>query len=577
MLADSTMPLSFWVPFFSFFAAIWPADVLGLLLHETGHAIAARSVGYTVLCWGVGNRKVLLRVPVGGAIFYFGWPMSKGLMLAAQKSLEPAWAPELVVIAGGIIANAAGLAAGIAAWAFGWHSAILLAWIVVSAALCARNAFPHKVHVAGTSIKTDGRKILDLVFRTDSPSEAHLGVQLQHMRAILQFLERVRHPGGIARFSARTAILEAALGNLDQARKDLECAGAATGLPMSAEILALARLTVASIANEEQTPQLAEQMRLAFGSDRAVQFQIDCSLAAWRHARGMPTSDLFDSIKRQAAIASRPAWIRAADVLGFTADPTDTPDTPDIRCRQIMELHPAMLGVSKISLLTTAASRLAALGQIESAREFRGQAADEIRSEASYIDSPETRATFVSGAAARLQAVLPDDPFTVEIPQKAPTATVALPSKGKILAWLTFAVGAANLLLSIAVGIWDAILPLEKTPALIYIGVLCISFIFAALTAIASLFRGERRMGTVLFGLLLGFSSFGVLAILNRPSKRHVPHKAAAHGVLQDRQARPLADGPAWAIPLPASIQTAARHSRLADPAAAKRSKTSWR
>jgi hypothetical protein len=523
--------------------AIWPAEILATLLHETGHAIAARAMGQTVLCWGVGVRKVLLRIPVRGAILYLGWPLSAGLTLWAPPSSEPSRATQLIPTAGGIVANVIGLAAGLVLLGMGWNSPLLWAWIVASALLCLIAAFPETVHIAGTSFKTDGKKLIDILLRKDSRGEIRVGRQLQHVRAIIQFLRHVRHAGGVARYSASAAILEAALGNLDQARKDLECAEAAgrVEIPCMATALALTRLVIAAEANEEQAPQLAEQMRLAFGSDSAIQSCVDSSLATWRHARGLPIGELVDAIRQRAAAASRPNWTRQADILDFMADPTDA---PDVRCRQLIGQHPAMLGVSKISLLTDAASRLAALGQIDRAREFRAEAAAEISREASYIDSLETRTAFVSSTVKRLQSVLPDEPFAVEIPPKPPTVPIVLASKGRALARITLALGAATFLLAVAVGVWDALWPLDDTTAHNWAGPIAFCFFIALVTTVASILSGERQTGTILGSLLLALLGIGIAIAADLNNVRHGRSKPAAHGVLQNHQPRPQADGP---------------------------------
>ncbi len=203
-----------------FLLAIWPAGVLGMVLHEAGHAIAARAVGLTVLSFGVGYRKLLLRIPLGGAVFYVCWPISGGLQLSTGSSLDQP-VENVWVITAGLIANILGLVAGVLAWVLGWHSPLLAAWIAASAWLILIAAFPQQARSTGEAL-SDGLQLLRFVRRNRPAVRPYLGAWLAYNRSIIKLFETIGHPAGAALYHLDAATFEAGLCNFEQARRDLE-------------------------------------------------------------------------------------------------------------------------------------------------------------------------------------------------------------------------------------------------------------------------------------------------------------------------------------------------------------------
>ena len=359
-----------------FLLAIWPATVLDLVLHEAGHAIAARAVGLTVLSFGVGYRKRLLRLPVGGAVFYVCWPISGGLQLSVRRSLDQPFDQPLKnfwVITAGWIANILGLVAGLLAWLLGWRSPLTAAWIAAFAFLVVFAVFPFPARSSGGVLMSDGRQLLRLVRRNRAAVRPSLGAWLAYNRSIIKLLERIGHPAGAALYRLDAATFEAGLSNFEQARRDLEAAANPGGpaLPVAAQMQAVARLVVASEANDEEIPQLVEWARREFPSVVYVQCIADSVLADWRLQRGIPLAELGEALGLTAGNTERPSSSEVA-LTGFLADPTAT---PDVRCRQVLDEYPWMLAVKRAAMLAATAGHLARLGRLDEARQFRQEAA----------------------------------------------------------------------------------------------------------------------------------------------------------------------------------------------------------
>ncbi len=84
-----------WVPFVA-------------LVHEAGHALAARPAGYRLVSFGIGLGQPLLRHPgKGGAVYYLGrWIFAGGACVAVPRTLSPG--PRAMLFhAGGAIAQLA--------------------------------------------------------------------------------------------------------------------------------------------------------------------------------------------------------------------------------------------------------------------------------------------------------------------------------------------------------------------------------------------------------------------------------------------------------------------------------------
>jgi hypothetical protein len=493
---------AFWL-LMRFFLAMWPAIVLVIALHETGHALAARAAGMTVFSWGVGNRKIFLRIPVGRSIFYLAWPLSGGLTLWAPPSLDPRPMAQAIAILGGLLANAVGLLAGIAAFALGWKSEVVAAWVLMSAYYVLLNATPFYAMHGGVKFRSDGLVLLELV-RRRSPT-GRLGSQLARARVVINLLERIEHPAGIAYWQLYAAILEATLANIDQARRDLALGEVPAGASVActAQLLAVARLEIAGATNDDRTPELVEQTRAAFSSVGAIQFVADCTLANWRLARGLAIEELLDKIRKSAQLSAKPGWLEFASRLEFLSNPSNT---PDLRCRQILSEHRSMSELSRIGLLTAASKQLAKLGRSDDARQIRDEALAATAREAVLISSPETRAAFIACERRQMPAFPDenaDEPMELELPVQQIRVLFYKNIGKNIYALLTLFFGVVALILGSSACLERSRLSAKPTTPDFerYMAASC--FVLALLMALGSMVRRERSTPLVAIGLAL--------------------------------------------------------------------------
>src|SRR5262249_7258919 len=145
-----------------FLIALWPAQLLAIVLHEAGHMLAAWCVGIRVPAWGIGIRKVRLRVPIGSTVLYVGRPMSMGLTVCLGEPLELRRSGEMVMFLGGPLATLAGLAGGVALWRSGIKSDVLVAWIAISLLLSLTSTVPFVISNGAVSFKSDAMRLLEL-------------------------------------------------------------------------------------------------------------------------------------------------------------------------------------------------------------------------------------------------------------------------------------------------------------------------------------------------------------------------------------------------------------------------------
>ncbi|MES2459516.1 MAG: site-2 protease family protein [Armatimonadota bacterium] len=151
--------------------------VLSVLLHEAGHAVAAKAGGYTVTSFGIGSGKPLLlfRLPRSGCIIYlcrFGLRFT-GVTWVFFPSGTPSRASDLLLASGGMLTNtliAFGASRLLAS--FELRSVSLLAvWVptvvvlLVNSVLALASFVPHRtLSVAQGTFASDGLHVLAVLF-----------------------------------------------------------------------------------------------------------------------------------------------------------------------------------------------------------------------------------------------------------------------------------------------------------------------------------------------------------------------------------------------------------------------------
>jgi hypothetical protein len=154
------------VGFFLFLAALYPLT----LLHEAGHALAARLVGTTAFAVVVGHEPWLIDRNVFGVRLKIAWLPSGGVTYHAPCSEPHAVARNITIAAAGPVTNLliAVLASVAAAGMTGSfeHSIARFALVMVAVASSVQfiwNLWPHEADSIAGKLPSDGARILALL------------------------------------------------------------------------------------------------------------------------------------------------------------------------------------------------------------------------------------------------------------------------------------------------------------------------------------------------------------------------------------------------------------------------------
>lgn len=174
---------------------------LTIAIHELGHWIAARLVGYRVVRITLGTGPLVKRMRIAGTIIDLRRFLSTGSTLSYSRSSTPPKWRHAVMLLGGVTANA--LVAGTLAVFLAWHLAtndlpsltlISVLWgaIVSEAFVAIFNLWPRRVAGHTRITATDGQHLLDLIRAKDFTSIAvnhRFVVEHREMLALGRFSE----------------------------------------------------------------------------------------------------------------------------------------------------------------------------------------------------------------------------------------------------------------------------------------------------------------------------------------------------------------------------------------------------
>src|SRR4051794_15490798 len=80
---------------------------LGVIVHEAGHAVTGKALGFVVTSVGLGTARPFFILPMGRTRFYLGLIQPfQGLTFAFLPRPCPGWRRQAAYVAGGIAANA---------------------------------------------------------------------------------------------------------------------------------------------------------------------------------------------------------------------------------------------------------------------------------------------------------------------------------------------------------------------------------------------------------------------------------------------------------------------------------------
>lgn len=508
--------------------ALVPLNVLAIVLHETGHAIAARLMNLRVLSWGVGIRRPWFQARIGRSVFYIARPITMGLTLHLSERIGRQPRQQFCFILGGPVATLLGLAVGLALHFAGVDSDILTTWIGISALLALVCLVPFRARGRHIELDNDARQLLDIVRYGAQQKTPQLGASLKSMKSVAELLADLGQSDGAAVYDACTALVETQLSDPVAAAESLARAES-RGAGKTAVLDVLMPLVSAAIAVVEERPDADELLDQAIAhpaDDGAVRIYCDALRAFHDHRQGFDVQPLVDDMRRRAVSAERADWLAEAEVAHFQFG-SQTDGDAESQYRDLIQRHSRYLcRATTCHLLAITAERVAIAGNYDRARVLITEAEELVQAEAATIGSETTRAAFVTSALApirRATAALPDV-FSASDEQKILEQAPAKPerpepvSRGRFFGWVTVALASACLTLAIA-GRWllaiDPRQDIYHTGPAVVCALLVVLFWFASLiTTCISLLRSERRFRLLILSAVLAVASLVITHVI---------------------------------------------------------------
>ena len=147
------------------------AVYLSVIVHEVGHALAGRAMGFVVTSLGLGTARPFLVLPISRARFYFGLSQPfQGITFAFLPRHDTGWRRLAAYVAGGLVANLVGaaLALDLALRLPAGQLAIFgKIFAAVNALMGAYNLIPFDMKVGRAPLHSDGKTLLEIL-RTGS-------------------------------------------------------------------------------------------------------------------------------------------------------------------------------------------------------------------------------------------------------------------------------------------------------------------------------------------------------------------------------------------------------------------------
>ncbi len=390
--------------FLLFVAAIFPLGIVLVILHEAGHAFAARLAGVRVLAWGVGIQNPRLRLKLGRSFFYVGRPLLAGLTIHCRQLFEVNPRQEFITVLGGPLASLLGLFVGVAAWRRGVHSDILLSWIYLSAFYCLSAWIPRTFHRNGMTFNNDAKLLLDLARHGDRGMCLQpYGVMLDMQSSLATLLEQVGHRPGAGYVRLAASNLAAGVGASDVAQRwwdeaqSLDLEEMPTGRAMSDFVRS-------AIAVEAQAPDALALLDVAAQSCRgsaSAEFYLAANRSQLRQRQGESVGAELETLQQQAFAANKLNWQALIAHLKYEADPTIAPAALDA---MLARYEPQLPDVSRARMLALAVERLAASGDVNMALARFEPARQAALKAARHFAKPELREIYLAQACVPLRA-----------------------------------------------------------------------------------------------------------------------------------------------------------------------------
>ncbi len=176
-------------------AAWYPVSYLSIFAHELGHAIAGRSVGFTVTSFGLGFARPFIVLNFGQMkVFLAKYRGMSGVTFCVMPELSPPRSNMLVFLAGGILANLLLATVGAACFFLAEQgrsfSIVVAAVNGLTAAIC---LIPFNLRVGGATLRSDGGLILQTLLKRETVELPPMTIQsVDALRPLLQSVDDTR-------------------------------------------------------------------------------------------------------------------------------------------------------------------------------------------------------------------------------------------------------------------------------------------------------------------------------------------------------------------------------------------------
>lgn len=149
--------------------AVLPAVYSAVFVHELGHAVMGRAMGYIVTSFGLGVGRPLAVFSVWGSKVYFCRSrMHLGLTFAVHPAILPARARIVTYLTGGIVFNVCAAVFSLMMILWGpWLGGIWIDVLFINANMAITSSIPSNIRIGRGSQRTDGAQIVQ-VMRTGS-------------------------------------------------------------------------------------------------------------------------------------------------------------------------------------------------------------------------------------------------------------------------------------------------------------------------------------------------------------------------------------------------------------------------
>jgi hypothetical protein len=157
-----------------------PILYVSIFVHEVGHVLMGRAVGFVVTSFGLGLAHPWVVIPCGRARIFFcrSHPL-QGVSFCFIPPVFPQKAKTILFLAGGIVANGLFMVIALLCWRWlSWGSSIWITAAAVNGLFATSGLVPSLVQVGKTPLRSDGRLILQTLQNQSLARPAPMTIQV---------------------------------------------------------------------------------------------------------------------------------------------------------------------------------------------------------------------------------------------------------------------------------------------------------------------------------------------------------------------------------------------------------------